>query len=85
MNNRQQAANRFVSTFEQQRAEIRERVKASLDGLTLAEVNTFLDSLQIIRELVVGEAKNPIMAIVMELGLLESDSILAEWMAGKGL
>ena len=84
MNNRQQAANRHVSNFEQQRAEIRERVKDTLDRAGLNGMMTFLDSLQIIRESV-GEAKHPIMAIVIELGLLEADSILAEWMAAKSL
>lgn len=80
MNNRQQTANRYVSNFEQQRAAIRQEVKALLGRCDPNKIDTLLRSLEIIKEAKL-DGKNAIMQIVIEIGLLEMDSILAEWMA----
>ena len=80
MNNRQQTASRYVSNFEQQRAEIRERVKAMIVTIGPNKLETFLNALQIIKD-GIKDNKSPVIQILVELGSLEMDSILAEWMA----
>jgi hypothetical protein len=82
MNELEQEANRRIAVFEQQKAECRIACLRFFDALSIPQIDAVLSELNGIKD--ECEMNSGGRAVVMQLGLLEIDNLLAEWMATKG-
>lgn len=79
MNKYQERANRSLALAEQQKAECREACFDTFDKMGPGRMKSGLERLARIK----SAEKDSAMAVVIEIGLLEMDLILAEWMASR--